>query len=162
LQLTIYHTWHIRDEILIRPGVPVLDLLNGSAVGSRGGQPQHEIEATAGIFKNGLGARLAANWQSGTLVRGGPSPLGGTTGDLRFSSIATLNFRLFADLGQQPKLVRAHPWLRGTRISIGVDNLFDTRLRVTDQNGVTPISYQPALLDPLGRAIRLSIRKQFF
>lgn len=162
LQLSVYHTWHIRDQILIRPGVPVLDLLNGSAVGSRGGQPQHEIEANATFFKNGLGAWLAANWQSGTLVRGGPSPLGGTTGDLHFSSIATLKLRLFADLGQQPKLVRSHPWLRGTRISVGVDNLFDTRLRVTDQNGVTPISYQPALLDPLGRSVRLSIRKQFF
>jgi outer membrane receptor protein involved in Fe transport len=52
--------------------------------------------------------------------------------------------------------------MRGFRVTVGVDNLFDRRLRVTDPTGATPISFQPDLLDPLGRAIRLSIRKQFF
>ena len=46
----------IEDRILIRDGVPELDLLNGSAVGGRGGQPEHELELQAGVFKNGLGA----------------------------------------------------------------------------------------------------------
>ena len=42
------------------------------------------------------------------------------------------------------------------------ENLFDSRQRVTDATGATPISYQPDLLDPLGRSVRLSIRKLFF
>lgn len=162
LQLSLYHTWHIQNEILIREDVPVLDLLDGSATGSRGGQPRHEIEAQAGLFKNGFGARLSANWQSGTNVRGIPDGTGGSTGDLFFSDFATVNLRLFADLSQQRSLVREHRWLRGTRVSLAVTNLFDSRIKVRDENGVTPLSYQGAYLDPLGRSVRVSVRKLFF
>ncbi|MBV9370603.1 MAG: TonB-dependent receptor, partial [Alphaproteobacteria bacterium] len=162
LQLSVYHTWRFRDDILIRPGLPELDLLHGSATGSRGGTPQHEVEANAGLFRNGLGARLSANWQSGTTVRGGPDGRGGTTGDLRFSPLMTLNLRLFADLGLQPSLVKASPFFRGARISLSVDNLLDRRLRVTDAAGTTPLSYQPGYIDPVGRSVRLSFRKLFF
>jgi hypothetical protein len=161
LQFSLYHTWHFRDDILIRPGVPLLDLLHGSAVGGSGGQPQHELQFQGGFFKNGMGGWVSANWQSGTTVRGGAIPGGGTASDLHFSSLATVGLRLFADLGAQP-FARKHPFFRGARVSIGVDNLFDTRLRVRDQNGVTPLSYQPAYLDPLGRVVRISFRKLFF
>jgi hypothetical protein len=161
LQFSLYHTWHFRDDILIRPGVPILDLLHGSAVGGSGGQPQHELQFQGGFFKNGMGGWVSANWQSGTDVRGGAIPGGGTASDLHFSSLATIGLRLFADLGSQP-LARKHRFFRGARVSIGVDNLFDTRLRVRDQNGVTPLSYQPAYLDPLGRVVRISFRKLFF
>jgi outer membrane receptor protein involved in Fe transport len=58
--------------------------------------------------------------------------------------------------------VRDHRWLRGTRVTLSVDNIFDSHPRVTDQTGAVPISYQPDLLDPQGRMIRLSIRKLFF
>jgi hypothetical protein len=131
-------------------------------VGSRGGQPRHELEFQAGIFKNGLGARLTANWQNGTTVNGRPDGLGGTTGDLRFSDLATFNLRLFAELGQQRDLVRKHPWLRGTRITLSVNNLLDSRLQVRDESGQTPLSYQPGFIDPLGRSVRLTVRKLFF
>jgi len=162
IQLALYHNWRIEDRIQIREGLPELDLLNGSAVGSRGGQPRHELEFQAGIFKNGLGARLTGNWQSGTTVDGRPDGLGGTTGDLRFSDFTTFNLRLFADLGQQRGLVRKHPWLRGTRITLSVDNLLDSRLQVRDETGQTPLSFQPGFVDPLGRSVRLSVRKLFF
>jgi hypothetical protein len=49
----------------------------------------------------------------------------------------------------------------GTRISFGIDNIFDSRIKVTDPNGITPLGYQPDLLDPNGRTIRLTIRKLF-
>ena len=162
LQLALYHTWHLQNEILIHEGVPVLDLLNGSATGSRGGQPEHQIDFQAGLFKNGMGARLNANWQSGTFIEGGPDGFGGERSDLRFSPFFTVNARLFADLGQQRSLIEKYPFLRRTRVSLSIDNLFDARLRVRDETGATPVSYQPDLIDPLGRSIRLSIRKQFF
>jgi len=139
----------------------LLDLLHGSAVGGSGGQPQHEIQGNATLFKDGLGLRAEANWQSGTFVRGGPNGQGGVADDLRFSSLATFNLRLFADLGQT-KLGRQHRWMRGFRVSLGVNNLLNQRLQVRDSNGATPSSYQPDLLDPLGRSVRISIRKQFF
>ena len=161
MQLSLFHTWRFTDEVLIRPGVPELDYLDGSAFTGRGGRPRHEIELQAGIFRNGLGGFLNANWQSGTLVRGGPNGQGGTGGDLRFSSFSTINLNLFADLGQQQGLVRRFGWLRGARVFVGVTNLFDTRLRVRDETGATPISYQPDYLDPLGRTVRIGLRKVF-
>ncbi|HEX8514014.1 MAG TPA: TonB-dependent receptor [Allosphingosinicella sp.] len=160
LQLALYHTWHFTDSVLIRPGVPELDFLGGSAGSSRGGRPRHELEFQGGLFKNGLGARLTANWQSSTFVRGG-GIAGGTGEDLFFDDFATVNLRLFADLGLQ-KLARDRPFLRGMRVSLSVDNLFNARQQVRDGLGTMPLSYQPGYLDPLGRSVRLSVRKLFF
>jgi iron complex outermembrane receptor protein len=162
LQLAVYHTWTFKDQILVQPGLAPLDLLNGSAVGSNGGQSRHQVDVQAGVFKDGLGARLTATWQSGTVVRGAPGLAGANSSDLFFSPHATLNLRLFADLGQQISLIRKHPWIRGTRVSFSIDNLLDSRLTVRDANGVTPLSYQPGYIDPVGRTVRLSIRKMFF
>ncbi len=159
INFSLYHTWHFKENVTIRGNLPELDLLNGAAIGSRGGQPRHEIEAQAGVSKDGIGMRLNAKWQSKTSVFTGLA----TSGDrLDFGSTATIGLRLFADLGQQIKLVRDHRWLRGTRMTLSVDNLLDSHPRVTDQAGAVPISYQPDLLDPQGRVIRLSIRKLFF
>ena len=162
LQFGLFHTWQFENEIEIREGVPVLDLLDGSATGNRGGQPRHQVELQAGIFKDGYGARFNGNWQSGTFVRGGVDRQGRPTSDLFFSDLATANLWMFADLGQQRPLVRRHPWLRGMRVSLGITNIFDSRIRVTDATGETPLNYQPGYLDPLGRSVRLQVRKLFF
>lgn len=162
IQLGLFHTWRFEDSVLIRPGVPELDFLNGSAAGNRGGTARHQIDLDAGIFRNGFGARINGSWQSGTNVLGGPVSGGGTRSDLAFSDLATINLRLFADLSQQRSLVRKVPFFRGTRVSLSVDNVFNSRPRVTDASGTTPLSYQPDYLDPLGRSVRLSLRKLFF
>jgi hypothetical protein len=159
LQLALYHTWTLKDEVLVRPGGPLIDRLDGGTLGRGGGASRHEIEAQAGITRNGLGARLSANWQSGTTVEGAS----GLAADrLRFGDLTTVNFRLFANLGNMPKLVVDNPWLRGVRVTASVDNLFNARQRVRDAAGATPVNYQPDLLDPLGRTVRLSVRKLFF
>ena len=121
------------------------------------GEPRHQIEAQAGYNENGLGARVSATWKSGTVVRGGTI----SSSDLDFSSIATLNLRLFANLGDIPRIAEHRPWLKGSRVTLSVNNLFDTRIKVRDANGLTPISYQPDYLDPVGRTIKLSFRKLF-
>jgi hypothetical protein len=159
IQFALYHTWHLTERVTVANGGPLLDLLNGDATGSSGGQPRHEFEAQAGYSNNGIGVRLSADYATGTRVNGGTSANPQT---LRFSGLATANLRLFADLGQQLKLVKAHPWVRGARVTLSVDNILNTRQTVRDAAGVTPISYQPDYLDPLGRTVRLSLRKLFF
>jgi uncharacterized membrane protein YgcG len=158
LQFAVYHTWHLNESILIAPGVPALDLLGGDAIGSSGGQPRHELQGQAGYTNNGIGARLSANWQSGTRVDGA---LGSANSTLRFSSLATANLRLFANFGQMPKVVRDHPFLRGARLTLTVNNLFNERQDVRDATGSTPLRYQPGYLDPLGRSISIGFRKLF-
>lgn len=155
-QFGVYHTVAFRDDILIRPGLPELDLLDGAAIGAGGGSPRHQVDVQANYTKGGLGASLNANWQAATRVEGGP-----TADDLEFSDQTTVNLRLFADLGAQP-IARDYRWLRGARATLSVDNLFDSRQDVRDGTGVTPISYQPDLLDPVGRSVKLTFRKLFF
>lgn len=157
-QFGIFHTIALTDRIDIRDGLPALDLLNGDATGSRGGSPRHQVEIRTGVVRDGIGLRVNADWQSATRVDGGTSG----TGSLRFDDFTTVNLRLFANLGPQFKFVRDNRWLLGTRIVLSVDNVFDSRLKVTDDAGATPISYQPALLDPVGRTVKISIRKLLF
>lgn len=151
--LSIYHTWRLQDEIVIRDGLPVIDLLDGGATGSRGGSPRHEIQAQGGVFKNGMGAFVNANWRDGT-----------TVGDtLRFSDQTTINLNMFVDLGQQQSLVQRFSWLQGSRLNLGFQNIFDTRTEVTTIDGSDlPLNYQADYLDPQGRTISLSFRKILF
>lgn len=162
INVSLFHSWRFEDSILIRQGVPVLDLLDGSATGGRGGQPRHAIELRAGVNRGGLGARLNVDWQAATRVRADPANPVPQPQDLRFGSLTTVDLRLFADLGAQRSLVRRVPFLRGSRVTLVVDNLLNQRLDVRDGSGVSPIGYQGALLDPLGRSVRVSFRKLFF
>lgn len=162
LQLAVFHTVTFRNEIGIGPGLPVLDLLNGSAIGSQGGAPRHQVEVRAGAGRRGIGGRIGINWQSGTNVLVDPS--GGTQSpdDLFFSQRTTANLRLFVDLGQRPDVVTKIPFLRGSRISLNVDNLFNDRINVKNRAGAEPLGFQRDQLDPLGRTVSLSLRKLFF
>ncbi|HEY1143620.1 MAG TPA: TonB-dependent receptor [Sphingomicrobium sp.] len=154
LTFSLTHTINLVDRVTIAPGVPELNYLHGSALGSTGGRPRHEVEAQAGYFNNGLGARVSADWRSGTRVDT-------DNGDLRFSSLATFDLRLFANLGEDLDLVSKHPWLRGSSVRLELTNIFDAKPNVRDAFGIVPNNYQPDLLDPLGRTISISFRKLF-
>jgi hypothetical protein len=155
--LSVYYTYRIQDDIVIRDGLPVLDQLDGAATSGRGGTPRSEIQVQSGLFRNGLGMFVNANWRDNTWVDGG------TTGsDLYFSDQATVGLNVFLDASNRPKLVDRFPWLKGSRISLGVDNLFDSRIKVTSSSGSVPLNYQPDFLDPLGRVIRVNFRKILF
>ena len=156
--LSLYHTYRIQEEILIRPGVPELDLLGGSATGGNGGAARHELELSAGVFHKGLGFRLQGNYRTGSRVDGN-ALLG--TGDLRFGDLATLTAFAFVDLDQQKSVVKALPFLKGSRLTLRVDNVLNDVIDVRDQNGIVPLSYQPGFLDPRGRVFELSFRKRF-
>ena len=143
------------DKVKIAPGFPEIDYLHGDAAGQSGGTPRHNVQAQAGYFNNGIGARLNANWRSATTVDT-------LTGDnLHFSPLATFDLRLFANPGDIPEATVKHPWLRGTQVQLQVNNLFNSRPKVHDSSGAVPLNYQPDLLDPLGRTIMISFRKMF-
>jgi outer membrane receptor protein involved in Fe transport len=144
----------LKDQILLRPGVPVVDLLHGGAIAGNGGRPRHELQWELGTHRHGLGARLIGNWRSGTVVREGDAAVE----RLRFSPLMQLDLRLFADVGG----LTTAPWARGFRLSLGISNLLNDRQEVRDASGATPLSYQPAYLDPLGRTVSIGLRKLLF
>ena len=155
--LALYHTVQFTDQVVVAPGGPVLDLLNGDAL-TGGGVARHSLELDAGAFYKGFGLRLSGNYAAPTTVRssGGPG-----TGDLRFGSLFRLNTRAFVDLGQQKSLADASPFFKGARLAVFANNVFDQRQRVTDATGAAPLSYQPDRIDPRGRVIGVEFRKMF-
>jgi hypothetical protein len=158
-QIALYHTVIFRDQFQVAGGGPLLDLLNGAAAGGAGGQYQHEIEAQVGFTDAGYGVRMSADWRSATVVTGGAI---GSTGTLDFSDVATINLRLWDDFNQQPALTARYPILKGVRLTLNLNNLFDQSIRVRDTAGPTPAIYQSAYLDPTGRVVSINLRKIFY
>ena len=152
LGVNLFHTVNFSDEVLIADDLPLIDYLDGEASGRFGGTPRHQVELQGFRYNNGLGIRLSADWRSATTVDSAAGPI-------RFDDYAKVDFRLWYNLAEKPALVLKNPWMRGMRISVGVDNLFDARPKVTAADGTVPFSYQPAYLEPEGRTVSISIRK---
>ncbi|MBW6526458.1 TonB-dependent receptor [Sphingomonas sp. RHCKR7] len=151
--VSLYHDWTLEDSLLLRRGLPTLDLLSGDAVDVTGGRRRHRVEFQAGAFRRGLGARLDATWRSGLTVDQGEAGAGA----LRVDSLVTVDLALFVDLAER---LRALPrWLSGARVSVDIDNVFDRRADVRDRLGATPLTYQRGYLDPLGRTVAVRLRK---
>jgi iron complex outermembrane receptor protein len=106
------------------------------------------------VLDNGLGVRVSGSWTSATDI----TDRGDGSGPLYFSSLATVDLRLFANLQQR---FVGKEWARGTRVTLAVSNLFDAHEKVRDGSGGTPQIYQPAFLDPYGRGVSLSFRRLF-
>jgi iron complex outermembrane recepter protein len=155
LQLTASHSIVFKDEILIRPGLDPVDLLNGGAIGIAGGRVRHQLEATAAVTSGGTGIRVGATWLGSSTL---DTRIDSLAERLRFSPLLTFNLKAFADarrLFPHSRLAKA------TRFSLSLINLTNDRQRVRDSLGNTPLQYQPAYRDPLGRTIEFEIRKVF-
>lgn len=157
-QLSAYHTWRLDETVLVRPGVTELDLLDGSVTGSSTPTARHSVEMEGGLFINGVGLRASAEYTGSARIDGSGLP---GSSDLFFGDIFTLNLRAFFNFDSRENLVEDVPFLRGSRLALRVDNIFDGVQRVTDSNGEVPLAYQPGFLNPRGRYVELSFRKRF-
>lgn len=151
--LNLTYTLELENQVLIAEGLPVLDQLDGDQL-SGGAVVRNSAQLQGGLFYHGIGLRYSGTYS-------GASDLNGTTTDLHFHPLTTFDLQLFADLGQQAKLVEKVPFFKGTRVSVGVDNVFDSIRKVTDENGDVPLRYQAGLIDPNGRVIKVQFRKMF-
>lgn len=80
---------------------------------------------------------------------------------MTFSDLVTVDTRLFLNLGQLSPRAGKSLLLKGTRLSLDIDNLFAARTNVRDEQGKTQLGYSGGYLDPLGRSVKLSLRKLF-
>lgn len=141
--------FQLKNRVELRPGLPELDLLKGDTVD---GSPhsRFQIWAWGGFGIKGDGVNLDASYEGPARIDGGLPVT-----NLHFSSKFILNGTVHTALGQ-----RIHkPWAKKLTVSVQVQNIFDTRRHVEDATGATPNRYQPALLDPLGRTVKLTLRK---
>lgn len=155
--ISAYHTYRFTDVVTVAEGGPVFDQLGGEAL-VIGGVPRHSLELEGGAFYQGYGIRLRGRWNAPAYVRatGGPG-----ASDLRFGETFVLNARIFLNLGQKESLVERWPFLEGTRVALTVDNIFESRQRVTNEEGLVPLAYQAGYRDPRGRLVGIDIRKMF-
>jgi outer membrane receptor protein involved in Fe transport len=153
--VNLNHTIELDNTILIAPGGPLLDQLAGETI-SNTGFSRHTTRLEAGAFRGGLGMRLSGFYTGKARVNG--NPLTGSS-PLFFSDLTRFNLRLFANLGTVLKKEKGV--FDDLRISMRIDNVLNERRRVVDENGDTPINFQPRLLDPTGRYLGIELRKLF-
>lgn len=154
-QLTANHTMVFSDEIRIRAGLDSVDLLHGGAIGIGGGRLRHQVDATAALNSGGTGARIGITWRSRSTLE---SRIGGVTDTLEFSPMLLINARAFTDL---KRFLPHSNWARGFRVSLDMVNVTNNRQSVRDSLRNTPLQYQPAYRDALGRTIEIELRKVF-
>ncbi|MFM5893069.1 MAG: hypothetical protein ACKOQM_01370, partial [Novosphingobium sp.] len=155
LQLNASLTHVFTSTSTIRETLGTVDLLAGGAVGLFGGRARNSADASVSLSDRGIGIRSQFTWR-------GPSYLvTGTTAApdrLTFAPYGKLDVKVFADLAQ---LFGTSPVTKGARVTIGVENLTNSRQQVRNQAGITPIGYQSVYRDPIGRLVTIELRKAF-
>lgn len=142
----------LQEKLQLRPGTPVLDLLNRDTV-SGGGRPATVIYTYGGLNHRGMGMTFDAQWIGASRVRSDAA-----SADLRFSALPRMNLGGYVTLD---KFLPRTAWARKLRVSLDVGSVFNSRQRVRDRNGRVPNRYQPELIDPVGRTVKLTLRKLF-
>ncbi len=153
--VSLNHSITLENEVLLAEGGPLFDQLDGELIAG-GTVPRNTSQIEGGIFWQGYGVRLSGRYTGEAVIRGN-----GTEGssDLFFGDLATFDLRVFANLDEI--FERDEGWMKGLRVSLVADNIFDSRRRVVDGNGGTPNAYLPLRIDPTGRYLGIDIRKAF-
>lgn len=148
------HTVILANKRLAREGLPEQDLLKGG-IGLGTSTSRHTVQGRFGLGRNGIGLQLTGNWRSRTRITAGTAD---DPNDITFSPLLRFDVSAFANLGT---VFPGSTLLKDSRITLGVDNLLDAQQKVRDEDGITPLRYQPYLMNALGRTVSLSLRKLF-
>jgi len=155
LQVMASHNILLKNSTIIREGLPEIDLLKGGAIGIAGGQQRHATNASIALNRGSTGLRFDVRRRGKSYLSiGTPS----VPDRLTFSPLTTVDFQLFADLGQ---LFPGHRFTKGAKITLAFDNMTNQRQRVTNLSGETPQAYQPVRRDLIGRTFMVELRKIF-
>ncbi|WP_156811871.1 MtrB/PioB family outer membrane beta-barrel protein [Robiginitomaculum antarcticum] len=165
ISLSVYHTWRLEDKFQFLQDGPVFDLLHGAALRRQGGEPKHEISARINVRRKNYGGTLYGTYETGTRIDVGSLPGNqGRNGDLNINTLSKANLRVFYELGRKPngRKVKRTDWRRDLRITLDVTNITNSKQSAVNGQGNIPFGYEEDALDPLGRAIMLSLRKVYF
>ncbi|MBX7495544.1 hypothetical protein K3172_06695 [Qipengyuania sp. 6B39] len=153
--VSLNHTINLENEVLLAPGGPLFDQIDGQVIGG-GAISRHSTRLEGGLFWGGYGLRLTGRYEGEAVVRGSGLP---GSSDLFYGDLATVDLRVWATLGEVFK--RDEGWMKGLRVALVFDNVFDGKRRVVDEDGSVPDAFDPRRIDPVGRYLGIDIRKQF-
>jgi hypothetical protein len=151
--ISLNHRWRLKSELLTRPGVPVIDQLGGS------GQSRHSLSLQITAGKRGIGTNVSGNWSSASRVRNSASAA--AAGDFQIKPPAIFNLSFFVEPEHVLLDAEKSPWMKNVKLSLDIQNLFNGYRRVTLGDGSVPAGYSRDEVDPLGRTMRLTVRKRF-
>lgn len=151
--LTINHSVRLKREFVTRAGMPVIDQLRDT------GQPRHAVSLQALAGNSDFGGDINATWSSAARLRN--SGASGPQQEYRYRQPLHVRLGLYVDPGDVLTPGKRSGPLRNMRVSLDVDNLFDSYRRARLSDGTIPAGYSRDEVDPLGRTIRLSVRKRF-
>lgn len=139
------------DRLELRRGAPALDLLGGGTI-TGWGTPGVYGYFYGGVNYRGNGVSADGWFQGSNRVRSENS-----ASDLYFSPIFKMN--LSAYIGLHGLLKK--DWAHNTQFRVEVTNLTNARQHVRNRNGDTPSRFQLDYMDPIGRTVKATLRKQF-
>jgi hypothetical protein len=152
VSLTISTTWRLEDRLKVQADGSSLDLLNGGTLTGIGGRPKWEsnlyLNGTMGPLSFGVLARVQGPTRIASEIAASDLHFSGRTWIVPYGSL---------DLNELVK----RPWARSLSVQLTIENLLNSRIKVRDRNGSTPYRFQSAFIDPLGRSVRLGVRKAF-
>ena len=156
LQFLFSHAIILDSEVLVAQGFAPIDLLSPSALGVGGsGRSRHEVDLTLRYGARGIGAEASARHSSAGFISAVDD---GDTETFRFSGLSTADLRFFIE-GR--RIAPGSKFLSGTRFTLAIRNITNSRQDVQDSSGNTPLLYQPAFRDPTGRWIEVALRRKF-
>ncbi len=148
LSIALNHRWRLKSELLTRQGVPAIDQLADS------GQSRHSLSLQITAGKRGIGASVNGNWASASTVSNADRLF-------RFKPPLTFNLSIFVEPGRLIKPSSPDGLTKDLKISFDIQNLFNGYRRITLDDGSTPPGYTRDEIDPLGRTVRINVRKRF-
>jgi len=146
--VSLNHRWRLKNELQTHPGLPVIDQLAGS------GQSRHNVSLQVTAGKRGIGATINGNWSSPAEVANGDQRF-------RFKPPMLYNLSLFVEPDRLSGGAKKRSLFKDLKLSLDVQNLFNGYRRVTLEDGSVPQGYSRDEIDPLGRTVRLTVRKKF-
>lgn len=152
MRMSATTNYRLEDRLTLRDGGAVLDLLDGATLSGTGGRPRWDVELNGSVNYGIANLGMYGRVQGPTRIRSDIA-----ASDLQFSGRTWLVLYSFLDTHK----IVDKPWTKGLMIHFTIENLLNDRINVTDRNGQTPNRFQPALIDPVGRSIRIGVRKLF-
>lgn len=155
INLDVTHEHVLSAYRQARATLPTVNLLQGGALGFGGALVRDTVNFNLGVASRGVGLQVNGQYRGTSFITAGTAA---APERLTFEDRTMVNLRLFANLGP---ILPEENWAKGLRVSVQVANVTDSRQRVRDADGATPLRYQPFLIDPVGRSVTFSLRKAF-
>lgn len=146
--VSLNHSMQLKSELQTRSGVPVIDRLVDS------GQSRHSLSLQMTVGKRGIGASVNGSWSS-------PASVPNAEGRFRFKPPMLFNASMFFEPERLFGNVEKGALLNDLKLSFDVQNLFNGYRRVRLDDGSIPAGYSRSEIDPLGRTVRMTVRKRF-